>query len=123
MSEMWAAVIGAIVGAALAGCVSFLQQRWSRRHVQQDRIENDRKQLVREIMRYRFDVSKLALPLNEVPLIFGDDDEAMRLVRTLRAASSEQRTQFLADLINHLAKKVGLPPKVTTSDIMRGFHT
>ena len=123
MNEIWAAVVGAIVGAVLAGSGSFLQQRWSRGRAHQDRIEDDRKRLVREIMRYRLDQDKLVLPLNELPLIFGDDDETMRLVRALLVALPEQRTQFLADLINHLAKQVGLPPKVTTSDITRGFRT
>ena len=123
MNEIWAAVVGAIVGAVLAGSGSFLQQRWSRGRAHQDRIEDDRKRLVREIMRYRLDQDKLVLPLNELPLMFGDDDETMRLVRALLAALPEQRTQFLADLINHLAKQVGLPPKVTTSDITRGFRT
>ena len=107
----------------LAGSGSFLQQRWSRGRAHQDRIEDDRKRLVREIMRYRLDQDKLVLPLNELPLMFGDDDETMRLVRALLVALPEQRTQFLADLINHLAKQVGLPPKVTTSDITRGFRT
>ncbi|HGQ6767431.1 hypothetical protein [Kocuria marina] len=123
MNEIWAAVVGAIVGAVLAGSGSFLQQRWSRGRAHQDRIEDDRKRLVREIMRYRLDQDKLVLPLNELPLMFGDDDETMRLVRALLVALPEQRTQFLADLINHLAKQVGLPPKVTTSDITRGFRT
>ena len=123
MNEIWAAVVGAIVGAVLAGSGSFLQQRWSRGRAHQDRIEDDRKRLVREIMRYRLDQDKLVLPLNELPLIFGDDDETMRLVRALLGALPEQRTQFLADLINHLAKQVGLPPKVTTSDITQGFRT
>lgn len=123
MNEMWAAVVGAIVGAVLAGSGSFLQQRWSRGRAHQDRVEDDRKRLVREIMRYRMDQDKLVLPLNEIPLMFGDDDETMRLVRALQTALPEQRTQFLADLINHLAKEVGLPPKVTTSDITRGFRT
>ena len=123
MNEIWAAVVGAIVGAVLAGSGSFLQQRWSHRRAHQDRIEDDRKRLVREIMRYRLDQDKLVLPLNELPLIFGDDDETMRLVRALLGALPEQRTQFLADLINHLAKQVGLPPKVTTSDITQGFRT
>ena len=123
MNEIWAAVVGAIVGAVLAGSGSFLQQRWSRGRAHQDRIEDDRKRLVREIMRYRMDQDKLVLPLNELPLMFGDDDETMRLVRALLVALPEQRTQFLADLINHLAKQVGLPPKVTTSDITRGFLT
>lgn len=123
MNEIWAAVVGAIVGAVLAGSGSFLQQRWSRGRAHQDRVEDDRKRLVREIMRYRMDQDRLVLPLNEIPLMFGDDDETMRLVRALQTALPEQRTQFLADLINHLAKEVGLPPKVTTSDITRGFRT
>ncbi|HFD7246617.1 TPA: hypothetical protein ACF38J_001678 [Streptococcus pyogenes] len=124
MNEMWAAVVGAIVGAVLAGGGSFLQQRWSRGRAHQDRVEDDRKRLVREIMRYRMDQDTLVLPLNEIPLMFGDDDETMRLLRAMQTApSSDQRTQFLADLINHLAKQVGLPPKVTASDITQGFHT
>lgn len=125
MNEIWAAVVGAIVGAVLAGSGSFLQQRWSRGRAHQDRVEDDRKRLVREIMRYRMDQAKLVLPLNEIPLMFGDDDETMRLVRALQRALPDQtdlKDEIFADLINHLAKEVGLPPKVTTSDITRGFR-
>lgn len=120
--EVFSALVGAVVGAVLAGGVSFLQQWWTRKRDRQDRIDDQRMSLVREIMRYRLDQQAVVKPLNEVPLLFGDDEEAMRLCRaTLSAPTSSHRSQLLADLINHLAKSVGLAPGVTQSDITNGF--
>lgn len=122
MDELWAAVIGAAVGALLAVAGGYLQHRASRAQDREERSHDERVKLVREIMRYRRDQQALVYPLNELPLVFGDDPEVMRLYRgMLRAPTSELMAQDLADLINHLAKSVGLPREVQASDIHTGF--
>lgn len=120
--ELVAALAGAIVGATLTGVLGYFQSRWA--GGAQSRLERDRERtaLVREIMRHRLDQQSLVGPLNEIPLVFGDDEDVMRLYRgTLNAADASTRTRSLTDLINRLAALVNLPPKVNISDIQRGF--
>lgn len=122
-AELLAALVGAVVGAILTGVLSYFQSRWSRES--QSRAERDRQRLalVREIMRYRLDQQRLIGPLNEIPLVFGDDEDALRLYReTLSSTSNDDRTHSLSDLINRLATLVDLPPNVEVSDIQRGFQ-
>lgn len=122
-AELLAALVGAVVGAVLTGVLSYFQGRWSRES--QSRVERDRQRLalVREVMRYRLDQQRLIGPLNEIPLVFGDDEDALRLYReTLSSTGVEDRTRSLSDLINRLATLVDLPPRVQPSDIQRGFQ-
>lgn len=127
--EVWAAVVGALVGALLAGVISWAQQQFSARIRQRERVEENRLVLVREIMRHRSS-SELYLPLNELPLVFGDDAEAMNLhrqllqrlrQRSMGQCSGEQCDSAMLDLINYLAQSVGLPPYVRQSDIAGVF--
>lgn len=122
-AELVAALLGAAVGAILTGVFGYLQSCWARGS--QALAERDRQRLilVREIVRYRLDQERVIGPLNEIPLVFGDDDDALRLYRaTLDAANVEDRTRSLTDLINRLALIVGLLPGVQVSDIQRGFQ-
>lgn len=122
-AELWAAVIGAIVGSVLTGGAAYLQQRYSRKQAREDRIRDGRMTLVREVVRYRLDQKAVIGPLNEIPLLFGHDETAMRLYReTLNAAKADDRTRSLTDLVKHLATAVGLEPSVQISDIARGFY-
>lgn len=77
--ELIAAVFGAMLGALIAGGMAFAQQRWSHDREAQARVEADRRGLVRELMRQRMDQPALVKPLNEIPLLFGDDEDALRL--------------------------------------------
>lgn len=122
-TELIAALAGAVVGAALTGVLSFFQARWSSKV--QSRVERDRQQLtlVREIMRYRLDPKNLVGPLNEIPLLFGDDTNALHLYRQiLNAESEKERKRSLSDLINCLAGLVGLPSTIQISDVERGIQ-
>ena len=122
-TELVAALAGAVVGAVLTGVLSFLQTFWSRKA--QSRVERERQQLalVREIIRYRLDQKRLIGPLNEIPLLFGDDVDSLRLYReVLNARDVDDRTRSLSDLINRLASLVDLPPNVQPSDVQRGFQ-
>lgn len=86
--ELVAGIVGAFVGAVITGAISFAQQEWSRdRHVQ-DRIREERMRLVRELMRNRLDQGALIGPLNEIPLLFGHNAEALRLYRAMLENSS-----------------------------------
>ncbi|WP_430298007.1 DUF6680 family protein [Sinomonas sp. B1-1] len=117
-----AALAGAVVGTILTGVTAYVQNLLSRESQKRTERERQRLALVREIMRYRLEQKRLIGPLNELPLVFGDDDEVLRLYReTLDASDDGARTRKLTDLINRLASSVGLPPEVRVSDIQRGF--
>ena len=88
-----------------------------------DERQRQRLSLVREVMRYRLDQPHLIGPLNELPLMFGDDSEVLRLYREILNARDdhERRTSALTDLVNRLAVLVGLPSSVQISDIQHGM--
>ena len=120
--ELLAGLSGAVVGALIAGILGFLQLKWSEKQTQTANVERDKRSLVREIMRLRLDQRAVIAPLNEVPLLFGDDADVMRHYREmLDSVDGTKRTQAFGDLINRLAKAVGLPSQVQTSDMHRGF--
>lgn len=112
---------GAIIGAALTGLVTFLVALWGERQAKVRAKATARLALVREVMRYRGEQESLVQPLNEVPLLFGDDAEVMRHLRELRSASGNVKNEALRDLVNRLAHLTDLDPKVTASDINTPF--
>jgi len=117
-----AALLGAVIGAVLTGVLTYVQYVWSSRAQVRAERSNQRLALVRELMRYRLDQARLIGPLNELPLVFGDDRDVLRLYRSvLDAVDDVARTRALTDLVNRLALLVGLPAEVSMSDIQRGF--
>ena len=117
------AIIASLVGVVVGWPLSILTS-WRDRHVRKkDERQRQRLSLVREVMRYRLDQPHLIGPLNELPLMFGDDSEALRLYREILNARDdhERRTSALTDLVNRLAVLVGLPGSVQISDIQHGM--
>jgi hypothetical protein len=116
--------IASFVGIFVGWLLSILTSRWERRACKEDERQRQRLSLVREVMRYRLDQSRLVGPFNELPLMFGDDDEVLRLYREILNAPRddlEQRTRALTDLVDRLAVLVGLPGSVQISDIQRAM--
>lgn len=122
ISDVISALVGAGVGAVIAGVISFCQQRFARRTAADDEVDRQRLELVREIIRYKLNQDKLVEPLNEVFILFGDDSDTLRLVRKLLdTESGDARTAVLSELLNRLCRIVGVPGEVTQQDIDRGF--
>ena len=120
--KMYAGVVASLVGVIVGGLLSLLLSVWERRTRKADECHSQRLALVREIMRYRLDQQHLVESLNELPLMFGDDADVLRLYReTLGAQDPEARTRALTDLINRLAASVGMPVAVQVSDVRCGF--
>lgn len=128
-SEIWAAVIGAVLGAALAAGASFMQYHFSLKQREQDKAQEYKLSIVREIMRFRGS-SSVQLAMNEIPLGFGDDPQVMDLYRKLweklsvepkTDASSEQANSIMLDLLNELGRNVGLSSNVRASDLKGVF--
>ena len=115
--------IASFVGIFVGWLLSILTSRWERRACKEDERQRQRLSLVREVMRYRLDQPRLIGPLNELPLMFGDDSEVLRLYREILNARDdhERRTSALTDLVNRLAVLVGLPSSVQISDIQHGM--
>ena len=72
-------------------------------------------------MRHRGDQRHLIPALNEVPLLFADDDEARRLLANFRASGEAARTQALTQLLNHLANATDLPGEIKADDVYNVF--
>lgn len=121
MDAVAAGFWGAIIGSALTGLVTFLVALWGERQVKVRAKATARLALAREVMRFRGDQQSLVHPLNEAPLLFGDDAEVMRHLRELRLASGNVKDEALRDLVNRLAHLTDLDSKVTSSDINTPF--
>ena len=117
------AIISSFGGVFVGWLLSILTSWWDRRARKEDERQRQRLSLVREVMRYRLDQPHLIGPLNELPLMFGDDSEVLRLYREILNARDdhERRTSALTDLVNRLAVLVGLPGSVQISDIQHGM--
>ncbi len=107
--ELQAAVIGAIVGGALSGVLAILvfvlqEIAASRRTVRQARIA-----LAREIIRLRGNQAEVTGALNEIPVLFGHDDELVRNYRTMVTAKNDvsARTEALTNIVIRMAKVAG----------------
>lgn len=99
-----------------------MQNALSRKAQQRDERYRQRFELVREILRYRMDQSRLLGPLNELPVFFANDAEVMRLYRFLLSGPPEgERTEAVGDLIVRLANLVNIPSSVLPGDLHRGF--
>ena len=117
------AIIASFGGVFVGWLLSILTSWWDRRARKEDKRQRQRLSLVREVMRYWVDQPHLIGPLNELPLMFGDDSEVLRLYREILNARDdhERRTSALTDLVNRLAVLVGLPSSVQISDIQHGM--
>lgn len=118
------AIIASLVGVVVGCLLSILTSWRERRARKEDERQRQRLSLVREVMRYRLDQPRLIGPLNELPLMFGDDSEVLRLYREILNAGDdhERRASALTNLVNRLAVLVGLPGSVQISDIQRGME-
>jgi len=122
-SEVIAALAGAGVGAFLAFVSSYLLLRLQGKQAKLARVEASRTALVRELARQRMDQVELVKALNEVPVVFGHDAEALRIYRAiLNDASDPARATNIADLINHLARTSGFSSTLQASDLGRGLR-
>lgn len=121
VATLWG-VGGVVLGAIITVMASYFQQRWLNNHRDKERRQSLQYEVARDLMRNRLDQRNILMSLNEIPLLFGDDDEAMRLYRAVLQPNDEvSRTHNLAALIQHIAKCAGLSAKVTSADVVTGF--
>lgn len=113
----WLSIFG---GAVAGGVTSFGVANWQRLSGRRDRLADLRLDLVRRLAREKRG-SELASALNEVPVVFGNDERALRLYRAC-APRKDGRVDMdgVLDLIAYLAHSVGLG-KIDAADLRSGF--
>ena len=123
MTETIASLIGAIVGAIITTSFWFVQHRIEQKYVLNNERRQDKRELVKNIMRNRMDQRALCVELNQIPLTFYDDPQAKELYRKLLETHDvATRDTILADLVNHLAETMNFDGEIRPSDFSRGLY-
>ena len=123
MTETIASLIGAIVGAIITTSFWFVQHRIEQKDVLNNERRQDKRELVKNIMRNRMDQRALCVELNQIPPPFYDDPQAKELYRKLLEPHDvATRDTILADLVNHLAETMNFDGEIRPSDFSRGLY-
>lgn len=111
-----------VLSVALAAVVSILLTRWQLTRERADRLAEARLDLVRRMARNKSG-PELAACLNEVPVLFGDNEDTLVLYRLSLPDSTTGSVDMkrVVDLLHHLASRSGLAQKTTADDLARGF--
>lgn len=123
MTETIASLIGAIVGAIITTSFWFVQHRIEQKDALNNERRQDKRELVKNIMRNRMNQRALSIELNQIPLTFYDDTQAKELYRKLLEPHDvATRDTILTDLVNHLAKTMNFDGEIRPSDFSRGLY-
>lgn len=123
MTETIASLIGAIVGAIITTSFWFVQHRIEQKDDLNNERRQDKRELIKNIMRNRMDQRALCVELNQIPLTFYDDPQAKELYRKLLEPHDvATRDTILADLVNHLAETMNFDGEIRPSDFSRGLY-
>ncbi|MDB1525004.1 hypothetical protein PL976_08065 [Bifidobacterium adolescentis] len=123
MTETIASLVGAIVGAIITTSFWFVQHRIEQKDDLNNERRQDKRELVKNIMRNRMNQRALCIDLNQIPLTFYDDPQAKELYRKLLETHDvATRDTILADLVNHLAETMNFDAEIRPSDFSRGLY-
>ena len=123
MTETIASLVGAIVGAIITTSFWFVQHRIEQKDDLNNERRQDKRELVKNIMRNRMNQRALCIDLNQIPLTFYDDPQAKELYRKLLETHDvATRDTILADLVNHLAETMNFDGEIRPSDFSRGLY-
>ena len=123
MTETIASLIGAIVGAIITTSFWFVQHRIEQKDVLNNERRQDKRELVKNIMRNRMDQRALCVELNQIPLTFYDDPQAKELYRKLLEPHDvATRDTILDEVVNHLAETMNFDGEIRPSDFSRGLY-
>ena len=122
MTETIASLVGAIIGAIITTSFWFVQHRIEQKDDLNNERRQDKRELVKNIMRNRMNQRALCIDLNQIPLTFYDDPQAKELYRKLLETHDvATRDTILADLVNHLAETMNFDAEIRPSDFSRGL--
>lgn len=123
MTETIASLVGAIIGAIITTSFWFVQHRIEQKDDLNNERRQDKRELVKNIMRNRMNQRALCIDLNQIPLTFYDDPQAKELYRKLLETHDvATRDTILADLVNHLAETMNFDVEIRPSDFSRGLY-
>ena len=123
MTETIASLVGAIIGAIITTSFWFVQHRIEQKDDLNNERRQDKRELVKNIMRNRMNQRALCIDLNQIPLTFYDDPQAKELYQKLLATHDvATRDTILADLVNHLAETMNFDAEIRPSDFSRGLY-
>lgn len=123
MTETIASLVGAIIGAIITTSFWFVQHRIEQKDDLNNERRQDKRELVKNIMRNRMNQQALCIDLNQIPLTFYDDPQAKELYRKLLETHDvATRDTILADLVNHLAETMNFDAEIRPSDFSRGLY-
>ncbi len=123
MTETIASLVGAIIGATITTSFWFVQHRIEQKDDLNNERRQDKRELVKNIMRNRMNQRALCIDLNQIPLTFYDDPQAKELYRKLLETHDvATRDTILADLVNHLAETMNFDAEIRPSDFSRGLY-
>lgn len=117
MGELTAALLGAFVGFLLSVVLWCLQRHFSRI----DKNFEEKKHLVSTIIGKRMHIEDALEDLNQIPLIFSNDETVLSHYRALCRSTGLNNTPILVDLLNSLIKAVGAKNTIQQSDILTGL--
>ena len=101
MTETIASLVGAIIGAIITTSFWFVQHRIEQKDDLNNERRQDKRELVKNIMRNRMNQRALCIDLNQIPLTFYDDPQAKELYRNFwRRTTLLHGIRFWADLVN-----------------------
>lgn len=123
MTETIASLVGAIIGAIITTSFWFVQHRIEQKDDLNNERRQDKRELVKNIMRNRMNQRALCIDLNQIPLTFYDDPQAKELYRKLLETHDvATRDTILADLVNHLAETMNFDAEIRPSDFSRELY-
>ena len=123
MTETIASLVGAIIGAIVTTSFWFVQHQNEKKDDLNNERRQDKRELVKNIMRNRMNQRALCIDLNQIPLTFYDDPQAKELYRKLLETHDvATRDTILADLVNHLAETMNFDAEIRPSDFSRGLY-
>ena len=123
MTETIASLVGAIIGAIITTSFWFVQHRIEQKDDLNNERRQDKRELVKNIMRNRMNQRALCIDLNQIPLTFYDDPQPKELYRKLLETHDvATRDTILADLVNHLAETMNFDAEIRPSDFSRGLY-
>lgn len=123
MTETIASLVGVIIGAIITTSFWFVQHRIEQKDDLNNERRQDKRELVKNIMRNRMNQRALCIDLNQIPLTFYDDPQAKELYRKLLETHDvATRDTILADLVNHLAETMNFDAEIRPSDFSRGLY-
>lgn len=123
MTETIASLVGAIIGAIITTSFWFVQHRIEQKDDLNNERRQDKRELVKNIMRNRMNQRALCIDLNQIPLTFYDDPQDKELYRKLLETHDvATRDTILADLVNHLAETMNFDAEIRPSDFSRGLY-